>query len=110
MNENNPNSCFGITRIFYIQWYFYYPLSARDPANFVEHPGGQIIFRDCSGDYEMVEDGGSDSFNDSNNNNNNSNDNTGNNTPNTQPPSNYDDLTLEQKMVGNDGKIRVGSA
>ena len=101
MNENNPNSCFGITRRHYISWYFYYPLSARDPANYVEHPGGQIIFRDCSGDYEMVEDDPTDNSNTNNNN---------NNTPQTQPPPNYDDLTLEMKMVGNDGKIRVGSS
>lgn len=105
MNENNPGSCFGITRRHYISWFFYYPLSARDPSNYVDHPGGQIIFRDCSGDYEMVEDDGS-------NDDSNSNDNSGDDNSNevTDPPLNYDDLSLEMKMVGKDGKIRVGSS
>lgn len=105
MNENNPGSCFGITRRHYISWFFYYPLSARDPSNYVDHPGGQIIFRDCSGDYEMVEDDGS-------NDDSNSNDNSGddNSSEVTDPPLNYDDLSLEMKMVGKDGKIRVGSS
>lgn len=100
MNEDKPNSCAGVTRRKYISWYFWYPLAVRNEAHYETHIDGRIVYRDCSSD-----DDGSDDQDD----------NTVITTtiePTTEEPVaplNYDDITVEMKLVGSDGKIRLGA-
>lgn len=104
MNDDNPGSCAGLARRKYVLWYFWYPLSQRT-SYLEEHPGGSIVWSNCGAEEEPAAttevpdmttmtqpepEGESEEEEDES----------------TFDPSNY---SLDLKMVGLDGKIRLGA-